>query len=40
MVLNKDPITYKIAIDILEDELEHEEDLQCIIEDIDMMKKR
>ena len=40
MVLNKDPITYKLAIDILEDELEHEEDLQCIIEDIDMMKKR
>lgn len=37
---DKDPITYNIVVDILDDELEHEEDLQSIIEDIDVMKQK
>lgn len=36
----KDEVTHRIIVDILEDELEHEEDLQSILEDIDVMKKR
>jgi len=35
-----DPITYSIALEILEDEIEHEEDLQAILEDIQLMKER
>jgi bacterioferritin len=35
-----DPITYNIALEILEDEIEHEEDLQAILEDIQLMKER
>jgi len=31
---DKDPITYHIALDILKDELEHEEDLQALLEDL------
>jgi bacterioferritin len=34
----KDPITYAIALEILADEVEHEEDLQAIAEDIELMK--
>lgn len=37
---NKDDVTYNLIVDILEDELEHEEDLQAILEDIDFMNKR
>ncbi|MBM9616171.1 hypothetical protein JWJ90_18030 [Desulfobulbus rhabdoformis] len=33
----KDPITYNMALLILEDEVEHEEDLQSLQEDIEMM---
>lgn len=36
----KDRITYNLILEILDDELEHEEDLQSILEDIDFMKKR
>jgi bacterioferritin len=36
----KDPITYNIVLQILQDEVEHEEDLQGILEDMDMMEKR
>ncbi len=35
-----DPITYNMAIQIMADEVEHEEDLQALVEDIDLMKSR
>jgi bacterioferritin len=35
-----DPITYEIVLEILRDEVEHEEDLQALEEDIQLMKKR
>lgn len=35
-----DPVTYNIALQILQDEVEHEEDLQALLEDFeDMMKQ-
>jgi bacterioferritin len=37
---DKDPVTYNMIVEILDDELEHEQDLQSIIEDIDILKKR
>lgn len=39
-VKDKDPITYNLILDILDTELEHEEDLQSILEDINVMKKK
>lgn len=33
----KDPVTYNMAVQILQDEVEHEEDLQSLLEDLDMM---
>ena len=33
-VKDKDPITYNIILGILQDEVEHEEDLQAILEDL------
>jgi bacterioferritin len=39
-VKDKDPITYNMALQILGDELEHEEDLQALLEDIKMTKGR
>jgi bacterioferritin len=33
----KDPITYNVALTILEQEVEHEEDLQALLEDLDLM---
>ena len=35
--LNKDPVTYNIVVQILQDEVEHEEDLQALLEDMDLM---
>ena len=35
-----DPVTHEIALSILTDEVEHEEDLQAIAEDIQLMKER
>lgn len=35
-----DPVTYNLALQILGDEVEHEEDLQALQEDIQMMLKR
>ena len=35
-----DPVTYEIVLSILADEIEHEEDLQAIAEDIQLMKER
>ena len=36
----KDPVTYNIAVQILQDEVEHEEDLQSLQEDLKMMLER
>ncbi len=33
----KDPITYNLAVQILQDEVEHEEDLQSLFEDLEIM---
>jgi bacterioferritin len=35
-----DPITYEMALQIMADEIEHEEDLQALQEDIELMKSR
>jgi bacterioferritin len=37
---DKDPITYNLAVEIMRDEVEHEEDLQSLLEDIQLMKSR
>ena len=37
-VKDKDPVTYGMILKILEDEVEHEEDLQAILEDMKSMK--
>jgi len=37
---DKDMVTYNMALQILEDEVEHEEDLQSLAEDLDLMIKR
>ncbi|MFC1514501.1 ferritin-like domain-containing protein [Candidatus Omnitrophota bacterium] len=37
---DKDPVTYDLALKILEDELEHEEDLEAIQEDIRIMEAK
>jgi bacterioferritin len=36
----KDPVTYNMAVQILQDEVEHEEDLQSLLEDLNMMLER
>jgi bacterioferritin len=33
----KDPVTYNIALQIIEQEVEHEEDLQALLEDLELM---
>jgi len=35
-----DPLTYNMVLQILADEVEHEEDLQALAEDIELMKGR
>jgi len=35
----KDPVTYNMAIQILQDEVQHEEDLEALLEDFDVMMK-
>lgn len=37
---DKDPVTYDMALKILEDEIEHEEDLEAIKEDIRVMESK
>ena len=37
---DKDPVTYNIALQILQDEIEHEEDLQSLLEDAGEVKRR
>ncbi len=36
----KDPVTYNLAVQILQDEVEHEEDLQSLDEDLEVMLKK
>jgi bacterioferritin len=36
----KDPVTYNMTVQILQDEVEHEEDLQALLKDLDMMLER
>jgi bacterioferritin len=36
----KDPITYQMVLSILQDEVDHEEDFQALLEDLEEMKKR
>jgi bacterioferritin len=37
LTMGKDPVTYNIVLQILQDEVEHEEDLQAEMEDIDTL---
>jgi bacterioferritin len=37
---DKDMVTYNLALTILEQEVEHEEDLQSLREDLDLMVER
>jgi bacterioferritin len=39
-VKDKDPVTYEIVLQILTDEIEHEDDLQAIMEDIELMQRK
>ena len=39
MTRDKDPVTYNIALQIIEQEVEHEEDLQSLLEDFELMIK-
>lgn len=39
-VQGKDPVTYNIVLQILQDEVAHEEDLQSLYEDLEIMLKR
>jgi bacterioferritin len=34
-----DPVTYNMVVQILQDEVEHEEDLQALLEDFELMVK-
>jgi bacterioferritin len=40
MTEGKDPITHKMVIEILADEVEHEEDLENILEDLEMLHSK
>jgi len=37
MLKDKDSITYQLVLEILEDEVEHEEDLEALLEDLELM---
>ena len=39
-IKDRDPITSNMVLEILEDEVEHEEDLQAIQEDMNLMMKK
>ncbi|HOI17574.1 MAG TPA: ferritin-like domain-containing protein [Geobacteraceae bacterium] len=34
---DRDPVTYNMVLQILQQEVEHEEDLQSLLEDLDLM---
>lgn len=40
LTMSKDPVTYNVVLAILQDEVEHEEDLQALSEDLSMMLKK
>jgi len=40
ITMAKDPVTYNIVLQILQDEVEHEEDLQSLLEDFEIMLQR
>ncbi len=40
LTLGKDEVTYNMALQILSDEVEHEEDLQALAEDLELMLSR
>lgn len=40
MVKDKDPVTYNIVLQILTDEIEHEDDLQNVMEDIELLQRK
>jgi bacterioferritin len=40
MTQDADPVTYNMALSILTDEIEHEEDLQALLEDLQLMQSR
>jgi len=40
LTAGKDPVTHQMAFEILRDEIEHEEDLQALVEDIQEMIRR
>ena len=35
-----DPVTHNLVVQILQDEVEHEEDLQSLLEDLELMLDR
>ena len=37
MLKDKDCITYQLVLEILEDEVEHEDDLETLLEDLELM---
>ena len=39
LTMGKDPVTYNIVLQILQDEVEHEEDLQAVMEDLQTLLK-
>jgi len=39
LTMDKDPVTYNIVLQILQDEVEHEDDLQALMEDMEQMLK-
>lgn len=40
MAKGKDPVTYDMVLQILTDEIEHEDDLQAVTEDIDLLQRK
>jgi len=40
LTVNKDPVTYNMALQILQDEVAHEEDLQSLQEDLETVMKQ
>ncbi len=39
-VKDKDPVTYNIILQIMTDEIEHEDDLQAVLEDIELLQQK
>lgn len=39
-VKDKDPVTYNMVLQIMTDEIEHEDDLQAVLEDFELMQRR